>query len=134
MEMNESSAGLAPTVSRDKWRVHVINKMGRGYFLIVGTDRRTANFFLAGKGYESCSYHAAQQLIKEGAVVPAGDHYLGTIYTLTEHARTQATAPRPKPVPSPSADASEEGDVDLTVLLQESDDLDQSVDTLSAEL
>lgn len=76
----------APTVSREKWRQHALAKLARGYVLIVGTQRKAANFYLAGKGFEMCAYPVATQLVKEGLVVKAYDHHLGTAYRLASKA------------------------------------------------
>ena len=78
----EGDRRTEPTVAHDKWVEHIKKKLARGYVLIVSVTRPTANFFMTGKGYETCSYRAAQQLIKEGAVVEDGTHYLGTVYKL----------------------------------------------------
>ena len=78
----------APTVSREKWRHHALTKLARGYLLIVATERKSANFYLPGKGYEMCAFHAAAQLVKEGVVVKAYDHHLGTAYQLAPSAET----------------------------------------------
>ena len=75
-----------PTVSKEKWVNHAKAKLARGYVLIVGKNRRTANFFLKNKGYEMCGYDVAKQLIREGSVVEAGEQALGTIYVLAAHA------------------------------------------------
>lgn len=103
----------APTVSKEKWRAHALAKLSRGYFLIVGTQRRSANFYLPGKGYEMCAYAVAQQLIREGALTEAGAHYLGTLYTLSAE-----TAPPPRPVAAPKPATTED---DLTLLLSQDD-------------
>src|SRR5690554_3951944 len=75
---------VGPTVSKEKWLNHARTKMARGYTLIVGKQRRTANFYLRSKGYEMCPYNVAKQLIKEGIVVEAGEHHLGTVYKLRD--------------------------------------------------
>ncbi len=81
---------VEPTASKEKWIDHARKKMERGYVLIVNKTRRNANFFMPGKGYEMCSFHAAQKLIDLGIVVETGTHYLGAVYTLQ---------PRPTSVP-----------------------------------
>lgn len=82
-----------PTVSKEKWVNHAKAKLSRGYVLIVGKNRKTANFYLKNKGYEMCGYDVAKQLIKDGIVVESGEHTLGTVYSLTVSA-AQTTAPR----------------------------------------
>lgn len=73
---------VGPTVSKDKWANHARQKMLKGYVLIVGTTRRTANFYSKEKGYEMCAYNVAKQLVKEGIVVKTGTHHLGDVYEL----------------------------------------------------
>lgn len=85
-----------PTVSKDKWVNHARAKMLRGYVLIIGNERRTANFYLAGKGYEMCPYNVAKQLVKEGLVTKAGDHNLGSVYRLTNAEPAAEPAAEPK--------------------------------------
>lgn len=90
MEAQEQHSGdrpTAPSVSQDKWIQHALAKLARGYVLIVGTHRRTANFFLPNKGYEMCSYRVARQLIREGSVAKTRDHHLGEVYEIVAHAR-----------------------------------------------
>jgi Rad3-related DNA helicase len=77
-----------PTVTKDKWITHALRKLEKGYILIVGNGRRSANFYRAGSGYEMCSYQAAVQMVRDGLVVKTHDHYLGTAYALS---------PRPAP-------------------------------------
>lgn len=81
---------VGPTVSKDKWVNHAKQKMLKGYVLIVGTTRRTANFYSKEKGYEMCAYNVAKQLIKEGHVMRTGQHHLGDVYEL--HAAPMAEA------------------------------------------
>jgi hypothetical protein len=82
-----------PTVSKEKWVNHAKAKLTRGYVLIVGKKRKTANFYLKNKGYEMCGYDVAKQLIKDGLVVESGEHTLGTVYSLAS-TTTQTAAPR----------------------------------------
>ena len=79
-------ARAVASVSREKWAQHALGKMQRGYALIVPEGRRSASFFKVGKGYEACAYHTARQLIREGLVVAAGPHALGTLYLPTPEA------------------------------------------------
>lgn len=74
---------VGPTVSKDKWVNHAKQKMSKGYVLIVGTTRKTANFYSKEKGYEMCAYNVAKQLIKDGLVAKTGQHHLGDVYELT---------------------------------------------------
>lgn len=82
-----------PTVSKEKWINHAKAKMARGYVLIVGKERRTANFYLRPKGFEMCAYNVAKQLIRDGIVVEAGEHHLGTVYKLASDAAPVKSAP-----------------------------------------
>ena len=107
----------APTVSREKWLNHARTKMARGYVLIIGSERRVANFYQPGKGYEMCAYNVAKRLVKEGIVAPTRTHHLGTVYELQvplEIKRDVQTKP-PKPEPEPESDV----DVLLESLEQE---------------
>lgn len=90
---------IGPTVSKDKWINHAKHKLSRGYVLIVGTERKTANFHSREKGYEMCSYQVARQLIKEGAVRKVREHHLGDVYELAE-----PVVPVPRRAEQPSAD------------------------------
>lgn len=83
-----------PTVSKEKWVNHAKAKLSRGYVLIVGKNRKTANFYLKNKGYEMCGYDVAKQLIKDGLVVESGEHTLGTVYSLA----VSTTEPAPQRV------------------------------------
>lgn len=83
-----------PTVSKEKWVNHAKAKLSRGYVLIVGKSRKTANFYLKNKGYEMCGYDVAKQLIKDGLVVESGEHTLGTVYSLA----VSTTEPSPRRV------------------------------------
>jgi len=87
-----SRAEPRPTVSREKWALHARKKLAHGYVLIVNPGRQNANFFMPGKGYEMCSYHTAQQLIRDGIVVEAGTHYLGTLYKLSSESTKSAVS------------------------------------------
>jgi hypothetical protein len=82
-----------PTVSKDKWLNHARSKMARGYLLIVGNERKNANFYLQDKGYEMCPYQVAKGMIKAGLVEEAGEHYLGTLFKLRADAVTEDRTP-----------------------------------------
>ncbi len=118
----------APTVTKEKWRSHALAKLERGYVLIVGTQRRTANFYQPGKGYEMCAYNVATQLIKEGSVVKAYDHHLGTAYGLAAGAKTPPPAPKP-PAPKPPKPR-DEMDALLDELIEDEGDEEASDDEL----
>lgn len=74
----------SPTVSKDKWLVHARAKLTKGYILIVSTERRSANFYKSGSGYEMCAYKVATELVQRGIVKKQKDHYLGTAYVLAD--------------------------------------------------
>ena len=75
-----------PSVSRDRWLDHARKKLDKGYSLIVSDVRKNANFYLPGKGYETCQHKTALLLIKQGIVKKAGKHHLGTVYRLSDKA------------------------------------------------
>lgn len=116
---------ISPSVSKEKWAVHAKTKLANGYILIVSDLRRNANFFRAGKGYETCAYNVALQLVREGSVTKAYDHHLGTAYLLSPDAHTQPVAAKKK--------AQEEEAADTELLLAHIVDTDSnnssSVDT-----
>ncbi len=92
---------IGPTVSKDKWVNHALAKLQRGYVLIVGTERKSANFHSKEKGYEMCAYKVARQLIKDGHVRKVRDHHLGDVYELVEMIHASA---KPKSKVTPTAD------------------------------
>ena len=97
-----------PSVSKDKWVVHARQKLARGYILIVGEGRRSANFFKPGSGYEMCAYNVALQLIRDGIAVPFRKHPMGMAYTLAPDAAPlpskRSTASTGKRVPTPPSE------------------------------
>lgn len=82
-ERESQEKKIGPTVSKDKWLNHALAKLSRGYVLIVGTERKSANFHSNEKGYEMCAYNVARQLIRDGHVRKVRDHHLGEVYELT---------------------------------------------------
>lgn len=88
--------GSQPSVSKDKWVRFAVQKMERGYALIVSEARKSACFFMSGKGYEGCSFKVARQLMIDGILVESGNHPLGKIYLLDPEALARLTAPVPK--------------------------------------
>ncbi len=93
---------IGPSVSREKWFLHARTKLQRGYVLIVGKGKRTANFYSREKGYEMCAFEVARALVSSGEVVASGEHHLGTVYTLS------TAAPAPPPAPRPVREADDE--------------------------
>jgi len=83
-ERDTQERKIGPTVSKDKWVNHARGKLSRGYVLIVGTERKNANFYSKEKGYEMCAYNVARQMIKDGLVHKVRDHHLGDVYELVE--------------------------------------------------
>ena len=83
---NTEERRVGPTVSKDKWLTHARLKLSKGYVLIVGKQKKTANFWLRSKGFEMCPHNVARNMIKDGLVVEAGEHPLGTIYKLADEA------------------------------------------------
>ncbi|MCB0717478.1 MAG: hypothetical protein KDD65_03475 [Bacteroidetes bacterium] len=71
-----------PSVTLDKWIAHAKRKLEKGYRLVVSQDKRTANFYLPGKGYEMCDYKTARKLIEMGLIIEVKEHHLGKLYDL----------------------------------------------------
>lgn len=88
--------GIQPSVSKDKWVRFAIQKMERGYALILSDERKSACFFMAGKGYEGCSFKVARQMIVDGILVESGSHPLGKLYILDREALARLSQPAPK--------------------------------------
>lgn len=88
--------GIQPSVSKDKWVRFAIQKMERGYVMILSDERKSACFFMAGKGYEGCSFKVARQMILDGLLVESGGHPLGKIYLLDTDALARLSQPAPK--------------------------------------
>ena len=86
-ESNYTEVRAVPSVSRDRWLEHARKKLEKGYALIVSEKRKNANFYLAGRGYETCQHKTALLLIKQGAVKKAGQHHLGVVYVLSDDAK-----------------------------------------------
>lgn len=131
VENSNEGAGerrIGPSVSRDKWLSHARTKLQRGYVLIVGNGRRTANFYSRDKGYEMCAFDIARALVNSGEVLASGEHYLGTVYTLTDTAPPQMPQPRPAVL----ADDSEDTTYVLT-LTGEEDSFEADEDELETD-
>lgn len=80
--MSEREWRTQPSVSTEKWVAHAKRKLEKGYRLVVSKSKRTANFYLPGKGYEMCDYKTARKLIELGLVTEVQEHHLGTLYDL----------------------------------------------------
>ncbi|MDX1429488.1 MAG: hypothetical protein R3282_04325 [Rhodothermales bacterium] len=116
-----------PSVSRDRWLEHARKKLEKGYALIVSDERRNANFYMAGKGYETCPHKTAIQLIKQGVVKKAGKHHLGSMYFLAEDAVVDS------PRPTTRRPADDEEDDEVTEASEYDDIVDELEDTESAD-
>lgn len=112
---------VGPTVSKEKWYNHARAKLAKGYVLIVGQTRRSANFYLQGKGFEMCAYNVAKEMIKHGIVVEAGRHPLGLVYKPADD--FLPTLP-----PVRKAKVEDDDDVDVVT-----DDMDALINQLAAE-
>lgn len=119
---------VGPTVSKDKWVNHAKAKMTRGYVLIVGTRRRTANFYSKEKGYEMCAYNVAKQLIKDGAIVKTGEHHLGDVYELIMAPAVSEVKPKMK------ADSEPVDEFDLLLNQLDQESTEDQDETTSAAL
>jgi hypothetical protein len=112
----------APSVSREKWALHAHAKLTKGYVLIVSPVRKSANFFMPGKGYDPCPIITAKRLIEQGIVIADGKHPLGDRYRL-------APDVDPTLVVSPVVvDDDDDDDVDTG-----GDDLTDALDTLGSD-
>lgn len=107
------------TVSTEKWVLHARQKLAKGYVLVVNPERKSATFFMPGRGYEACNFKAAQALIKAGEVVEAGRRASGLKYELAG----EPVAPPPKPVKRVVIDDDEDD-------LDDGGDLSDLLDTL----
>jgi len=124
--MEEKNLTPIPTVSKEKWAAHARLKLSCGYVLIVGQERRNANFFKPSKGYEMCPYKIARRLIDEGIVKPAErPHHLGRVYVLSTD-----TVPPPPP---PSIPDDDDDDDDTAPPVTELDDLLDQIDVEESE-
>ena len=116
-ERESQERKIGPTVSKDKWINHAVNKLSRGYVLIVGTEKKNANFHSKEKGYEMCAYNVARQLIRDGLVHKTREHHLGEVYELVALASTAA-----KPAGTKKSVVEEEFDILLQELEKSSPD------------
>ena len=116
---------ISPSVSKEKWAAHAKTKLANGYLLIVSDRRRTANFFRTGKGYETCAYNVALQLVREGSVTKAYDHHLGTAYLLSSDAHAQPVAAKNKALVEEAPDT----DLILAQIVDTDSNNSSSIDT-----
>ncbi len=122
---------VGPTVSKEKWVNHAKAKMAKGYVLIVGNQRRTANFYMRTKGFEMCPFNIAKLLIKEGIVVESGQHHLGTVYQLASDILPDEPKRKPQRDPEETPDDVDDIIIDLSddedaeEATEEADDVDE---------
>ncbi len=120
---------ISPSVSPEKWRQHALRKLGQGYVLIIGKNRRNANFYKAGKGFEPCAFAAASKLAEQALLEEAGRHPLGTVYKLTSNAPTKiAEAPKPAPDWDDDDDETPEAERELGWIDKSDDSSDDDLD------
>ncbi len=86
--------GAFPTVSKEQWVKHSIKKLSKGYMLIVSKTRNVANFYKGYGDFETCSFHTAKRLIREGYLEETGEHMLGTLYQLKAEYKEEVAAPK----------------------------------------
>ena len=85
---------VPPTVSKDKSLQLALNKLSRGWIIVLGSKGKNANFFKPGKGFDPMLYSVAKKLIELDLIREDGSHFLGTKYVLAENADpTKAIAP-----------------------------------------
>jgi len=113
----------SPTVSREKWEVHALRKLAKGYVLIVSKERKNANFHSPTKGYEMCAYQVARKLVKDGLVEQTREHHLGAVYELADEVREGLKKHR-KPMPKDEDDEELASEEDTEAILDEIPDLD----------
>ena len=86
--MSESSEQksdfYASSFPKEKWLNFALQKLRRGFVLIVNEEKPIANLYKQGTGYDPCPFRTAKFLIHEGLVVPQGIHHLGKRYILSD--------------------------------------------------
>lgn len=120
---------MASSAPSSKWLPLAEQKFKRGYVLVINDQRRVANFFKPGKGYEPCPYRIARDMIIEGVIAETGKRRpLGLEYTRTTTTKLHTVANEPDDDDDLSLSVSGESlletDDDLEVLDQE--ELEQS--------
>lgn len=126
-----TSGNASPSVSKDKWIRHALQKLSKGYILIVGNGKRTANFFKPGMGYEMCAYHVALHLVRTQLVAESHTHYLGTAYALTPEGQALLAGAPPKRKTRVVHDDDEDDDASLPIALSDAEetlDVDEADD------
>lgn len=116
-DFEDRSLRTSPSVTREKWYKHAVRKLAGGYVLILNAERRNANFFKPGKGFEMCAYNTAKELIRSGAVVQTRMHYRGAQYELADLSLLQDDRP---PLPAHRAEE------DDSMLIDQIEDLEDS--------
>ena len=122
---NYQHIGAYPTVTAEKWKQHAINKLSKGYLLIISNTRNYANFYRGHESFESCSYRTARKLLREGLLEESGTHMLGTIYQLKtefKYAAIEKAPPFLRTMPYTGVDTDD---------LEDTDDIDDESDALA---
>lgn len=119
----EDHPQTSPTVSREKWEVHALRKLAKGYVLIVSKERKNANFHSPTKGYEMCAYQVAKKLVNDGLVEQTREHHLGAVYELADEVR-EGLQKQPKPMPKDEDEEDLAPAEDTEAMLDEIPDLD----------
>ncbi len=120
---NGSGGETSPTVSREKWEVHALRKLAKGYVLIVSRERKNANFHSPTKGYEMCAFRVAKKLVNDGLVEKTRDHHLGSVYELKSEVR-DSLKKGGKPMPKDEDDDEKTTTEDTEALLDDIPELD----------
>jgi len=129
----DDSSQTSPTVSREKWEIHALRKLSKGYVLIVSKERKNANFHSPTKGYEMCAFQIAKKLVAEGLVEQTREHHLGAVYELTDEVRESLKKHR-KPMPKDEDDEDDLAtDEDTEAMLEEIPELDDDELDLESE-
>ncbi len=116
--------------SKERWAKHAINKLSKGYKLIVSRTRKTANFHKESTGFETCPHRTAMRLISEGYLKETGEHALGGVYELLpefkEKLAIKKKTPSITPVKEKKAIVDDDDDDDLL----DTDDLEDDLEDL----
>ncbi len=114
----EKFPGAAPSVSTEKWLNYIYRKLQKGYYLIIGEQRKIANFYRGYGEMEACSYPVAKKLLDRGELEPVGKHFLGTMYRLKSEAQ---------PVPPPASTSVEDEEETDLALAEEAEELEEDL-------
>lgn len=118
--------------SKERWAKHAVNKLLKGYRLIISRTKKTANFHKESTGFETCPHRTAMRLVREGFLIKTGEHSLGGIYELKPEFKAKPTSKKKSPpiapvkVKTPIEDENDE--------LIDPDELDDVIDELDDDL